>query len=390
MEVLWTLGGESDGYYPWDPDRKWRPDPKRILQLAGAIDILPFAGALMAIGLPGAYDPWMIAAAAATRTDRMRFLIATYPGVCSPTQLALQALSLDAISGGRLMLNIVGSNPATMAAHGMHLEKDKRYELLEEYWRSFTSLYAGEDPAPGKYFDIQNPESFLAIRPEQTPHPPLWGAGGSPEGIRAVVPLVDTYLTVAGSPQEMAERTATAKAYALENHLPVPHFGASLGVLVRETEEEAWVAADRLLAHLPIDLLRSGLGYQVASQTDATQMDARERRILASVDEGRVPSARDLEFYPNMWNGPIERVGIDLARVLPMPGTMLIGSAAQVAERMREIQTLAGIDRFILWAPPFIEEAYRVADILLPLLDLGDDLAPSTRSLAPEQNRNVV
>ncbi len=124
------------------------------------------------------------------------------------------------------------------------------------------------------------------------------------------------------------------------------------------------------------------MGYKAAMQAAPESLDARQRRCLDAVNEGRLPEARDLEFYPNMWNGPIERLGVDIIRALPLPGAMLIGSAEQVAERMREIQEVAGIDRFILWAPPFLEEAYRVADLLLPLLDLQPELAPGVPALS--------
>jgi alkanesulfonate monooxygenase len=99
--------------------------------------------------------------------------------------------------------------------------------------------------------------------------------------------------------------------------------------------------------------------------------------VLDAIDAGVLPKARDLEFYPNMWTGPIERAGIDVMRRLPLPGTMLIGSAEQVAERIEEIRRVAGIERFILWAPPALEEAYRVAESVLPLLDLEPELAPA-------------
>lgn len=384
MEILWTLGGEFDGEFPWDPERRWRQDPQRIRQQAAAIDRLPFSGALMAIGVPGAYDPWTMAASVASITQRMRFLIAVYPGLTTPTQLALQALSLDTFTGGRLMLNVVGSNPVTMAAHGVHLEKADRYAMLDEYWRTFTALYAGQTPRPGRFFPVENPSSFLAVPPVQDPHPPLWGAGGSPEGIATVVSLVDTYLAQAGTPQEMARRTAAAAEVAAGLGIPTPNFGCSLGVLVRETEEEAWLAAERKLAHMSAQWLTTeSMGWPAALAADPDQLDDRERRCIQAVCEGRMPTARDLEFYPNMWTGPIVRAGIDFLRQLALPSTMLIGSAEQVAERMHEIQDLAGIDRFILWAPPFIEEAYRVSDLLLPLLDVQPTLttpAPSLRA----------
>jgi alkanesulfonate monooxygenase len=288
------------------------------------------------------------------------------------------------------MLNVVGSNPLTMAAHGVHLDKADRYEMLDDYWRAFRALYAGEPVPESRFFPIRNPESFLSLEPVQEPCPPLWGAGASPEGLARVVSLVDTYLSHAGTPQELAERTAAARGVAHQLGRPAPSLAVSLGVLVRETEEEAWEAAERRLAHMSVERLTSMRGWQAILDGGREGADERELRVIEKIEAGRMPTARELEFYPNMWNGPIERLGIDVRHQLPMPGSMLIGSAEQVAERMREIQQLAGIERFILWAPPTLEEAYRVADLLLPLLDLEPELAPPVPPLAEEPRATGV
>ncbi|HEY4094789.1 MAG TPA: LLM class flavin-dependent oxidoreductase [Baekduia sp.] len=382
MEVLWTLGGGYDGRYPWDPAHRYRPDIRRLQELAGALDRLPFSGALLAIGVPGTYDPWTVAASVAPLTERMRWLIAVYPGIVTPTQLALMSLSLDHLSGGRVMLNVVGSNPVTMAAHGLHLDKADRYEMLEDYWNAFRALYAGEPVPESRFFPIENPSSFLGLEPVQDPHPPLWGASGSPEGLGRVLSLVDTYLAHAGTPQELAQRTDAARRMAHDLGRPVPSFGVSFGILVRETEEEAWAEAERKLAHITPQEIAASRGFQAALAAGRDNADERERRAMDAIDGGERPQARDLEFYPNMWTGPIERAGIDVMRQLPLPGTMLIGSAEQVAARIREIQQLAGIERLILWAPPSIEEAYRVAELVLPLLDLDPQLAPAVAPIA--------
>ncbi|MDO8212058.1 LLM class flavin-dependent oxidoreductase [Conexibacter sp. CPCC 206217] len=381
MEVFWTLGGSSDGPHPWNADGRWRSDIRRLAQVAMAIDRLPFSGALLAIGVPGTYDPFTVAASVAPLTERMRFLIAVYPGLITPTQLALMSLSLDQLSAGRLMLNVVGSNPVTMAAHGVHLEKADRYEMLDDYWRVFRALYAGEAVPESRFFPVRDPETFLGLEPVQRPCPPLWGASGSPEGLGRVISLVDTYLSHAGTPQELAQRTGAARAVAAEQGRPTPSFGVSLGVLVRETEEEAWAEAERKLGHISPETIAGLRGYQAAQAAGRDAADEREGRVMDAIASGRRPAARDLEFHPNMWTGPAERVGIDVRRQLPLPGTMLIGSAEQVAQRMKEIERLAGIERFILWAPPTLEEAYRVADLLLPLLDLDAQLAPPVPSL---------
>ncbi|MCW2986879.1 MAG: Alkanesulfonate monooxygenase, partial [Conexibacter sp.] len=180
---------------------------------------------------------------------------------------------------------------------------------------------------------------------------------------------------------ELAQRTDAARAAAAALGRPVPHFGVSLGVLARDTEEQAWAEAEAKLAHITPQEIAASRGFQAAVAAGRDAADERERRVLDAVDAGERPRARDLEFHPNMWTGPIERAGIDVRRQLPLPGSMLIGSHAQVAERIREISRVAGIERFILWAPPAIEEAYRVAEGVLPLLDLDPQLAPAVRPL---------
>ncbi|MFJ4181360.1 alkanesulfonate monooxygenase, partial [Streptomyces sp. NPDC089733] len=51
----------------------------------------------------------------------------------------------------------------------------------------------------------------------------------------------------------------------------------------------------------------------------------------------------------------------------PGPGTAVVGSTAQVVERLGEFQDL-GVDTFILSGNPLLEEAYRVAETVLPAL----------------------
>ena len=66
-----------------------------------------------------------------------------------------------------------------------------------------------------------------------------------------------------------------------------------------------------------------------------------------------------LEVSPNLWAG----VGL----VRGGAGTALVGSAETVAERIREYQAL-GIDTIVGSGYPHLEEAYKVAELLFPVL----------------------
>jgi alkanesulfonate monooxygenase len=78
-------------------------------------------------------------------------------------------------------------------------------------------------------------------------------------------------------------------------------------------------------------------------------------------------SRERLEIAPNLWAG----VGL----VRGGAGTALVGDPATVAERIREYQAL-GIDTVIASGYPHLEEAYRVAELLFPLLELSHSVAP--------------
>jgi alkanesulfonate monooxygenase len=70
-------------------------------------------------------------------------------------------------------------------------------------------------------------------------------------------------------------------------------------------------------------------------------------------------SSQTLEVSPNLW------AGIGLVR--KGAGTALVGDPETVSQRMLEYAAL-GIDTFILSGYPHLEEAYRVAELLFPLL----------------------
>ena len=70
-------------------------------------------------------------------------------------------------------------------------------------------------------------------------------------------------------------------------------------------------------------------------------------------------STANLEVSPNLWAG----VGL----VRGGAGTALVGSHAEVAERIAEYHAL-GIDEFVLSGHPHLEEAWWVGEGVLPLL----------------------
>jgi alkanesulfonate monooxygenase len=122
-------------------------------------------------------------------------------------------------------------------------------------------------------------------------------------------------------------------------------------VIVRETNEAAWQAADELLSHVTDDTI-------AAAQAKFAQMDSVGQQRMAALHGGR----RDnLEISPSLW------AGIGLVR--GGAGTALVGDPQTVAARIQEYADL-GIDNFIFSGYPHLEEAYRFAELVFPLLPI--------------------
>ena len=122
-----------------------------------------------------------------------------------------------------------------------------------------------------------------------------------------------------------------------------------LHVIVRETNEEAWAAADKLISRLDDEVIAT-------VQARYASMDSEGQRRMAALHGGR----RDkLEVSPNLWAG----VGL----VRGGCGTALVGDPQTVAARLKEYVDL-GVDSFVLSGYPHLEEAYRFAELVFPLL----------------------
>src|SRR5271169_5465781 len=86
----------------------------------------------------------VIASSLASVMRRMKFLVAVRPGLVSPTVSARMAVSLDRISDGRCLINVVtGGDPAELAGEGQH--HDSRYEITHEFLTIWEPLLEGKE-----------------------------------------------------------------------------------------------------------------------------------------------------------------------------------------------------------------------------------------------------
>ena len=346
-ELFWFFPTSGDGRYL---GTTWGARPVTLgylTQIATAIDGLGYDGALLPTGR-GCEDAWVAAATLVPATRRLRFLVAVRPGLMSPGLAARMTSTFDRLSGGRLLINVVtGGDPEELRGDGVHLGHDERYELTDEFLTVWRGLCRGERvDFKGGHLDVEG--GRLMLRPIQDPHPPIYFGGSSPAAHRVAARHADVYLTWGEPPEDVAAKVSDVRARAEAEGRSV-RFGIRLHVIVRETEAEAWAAADDLIRHLDDRTVR-------AAQAVFARMDSQGQSRMAALQTG---DRSKLVIAPNLW------AGIGLVR--GGAGTALVGSPEQVAERMREYASL-GIGTFIFSGYPHLEEAHRVAELLFPAL----------------------
>ena len=154
----------------------------------------------------------MVASALAPQTRKLRFLVAVRPGLQQPAQAARMAATLDRISDGRLLINVVtGGDPIELRGEGVALAHDERYQVTDEFLTIWRALMAGETVSySGRHLMIE--QGRLHFPPVQSPHPPLYFGGSSTAGQRVAAEQVDIYLTWGDRRRSWREGRADARA----------------------------------------------------------------------------------------------------------------------------------------------------------------------------------
>lgn len=358
LNIFWFLPTHGDGRYLATTLGARTVDQGYLQQIAQAAERLGFGGVLIPTGR-SCEDSWLVAASLIPVTQRLKFLVALRPGVISPTLAARQAATLDRLSHGRALFNLVtGGDPDELAAEGVFLDHAQRYEAAAEFTRIWRRVLEGETvDFHGKHLQVQG--ARLMFPPVQQPRPPLYFGGSSDAAQDLAAEQVELYLTWGEPPALVAEKIAQVREKAAARGRKI-RFGIRLHVIVRETTEQAWQDAASLIAHVDDATIAK-------ARASFARFDSVGQQRMAALNDG---SRDNLEISPNLWAG----VGLVRAGA----GTALVGDGPTVAQRINEYAEL-GIDTFILSGYPHLEEAYRVAELLFPHLDvaLNDPLAHS-------------
>lgn len=128
------------------------------------------------------YDPWIVLAAMAMRTERVRLgLMLTPPSRRRPWKLARETVTLDHLSHGRLIVPVgLGAlDDGGFTKVGEVIDRKQRAELLDESLEILIGLWSGKPFSfQGKYYHTE--EMTFLPPPVQSPRIPIWVVGAWP------------------------------------------------------------------------------------------------------------------------------------------------------------------------------------------------------------------
>ncbi|AZS51489.1 alkanesulfonate monooxygenase, FMNH(2)-dependent [Entomomonas moraniae] len=347
QEIFWFLPTSGDTRYLGESETARPATIQYMSQIALAAENLGYDGLLIPNGT-GCLDPWITAATLAPVTHKIKLLVALRTSAGNPTVIARQTAALDQALKGRLLLNIVaGGDEKELATEGIFLNHDQRYEITNEFITVWRDLLTGKTvDYQGQYIQVKQARNIFETI--QKPYPPLYFGGSSNIAHDIAAKQVDAYLTWGEPPAAVAEKIDDVRTRAAKLGRTVK-FGVRLQVIVRETNEEAWAEAERLISRLDDKTIAN-------AQANFAKMDSVGQQRITALHQGK---REKLEISPNLWAG----VGL----VRGGAGTALVGDPETVAARLKEYADL-GVDTFVLSGYPHLEESIRFAELVFPLL----------------------
>ncbi|GAA4972922.1 LLM class flavin-dependent oxidoreductase [Actinoplanes utahensis] len=344
-EYLWYIPNQVQPGHRGDDVVSGHNSLTTLTGQALALEEHGWGGALIGTGW-GRPDTFTVATALAARTTTFKPLIAIRPGYWRPANFASAAATLDHLTGGRVLVNIV-SGKDDLAAYGDSEDHQAdRYGRTAEFMRIARRLWTEERVTyAGKHFSVT--DSTVAPRPYAA-GPRLYFGGASPAAERVAATEADVQLFWGEPLDGIAERIDRLRTLSddLDRDLPPLEFGLRITTLVRDTTEQAWTDAEAKVA----EMARAAGAARDLQRREAVG----QQRLLDLAARGEV-------LDDNLYTTP-GRFGGGGAGT-----TWLVGSAEDVAKSLRRYQSL-GVTHFVLSDTPYLPEIRRQGDQLLPLL----------------------
>jgi alkanesulfonate monooxygenase len=347
LDLLWFCQLAADGeFIGTKPER--RPTLPYIASLVETAAEMGFSSLLTATNFHAEHEAWTASIATLARTQGAGLLIAVRPGMFHPALFAKMVATAANLFPGRVRVNVVtGSNPAENAMYGDMENHAERYARTREFIAIMRDLWRG---VPVDSHSSLYPFRGAIVSPVPPQPVPIYLGGHSDDAQRIAAELADVYLLWGDTLDGVEKRLATMRAHEaqVKRIADTPlRYGLRCHVVVRETEDEAWKAAERLISRIDPAVRRRFI------ETSAVVDSEGQRRQL------ELAASSSLVVEPQLWAG----VGLARSGV----GVAIVGDPAQVAAKLRAYQAL-GISTFILSGYPHLEECRRFGEMVMPLL----------------------
>jgi alkanesulfonate monooxygenase len=269
-------------------------------------------------------DAAVLATALGMVSERIKFLVAVRPGLCSPTAFVQQINTIAVLTGGRVGLNFVnGHSDSEQRCYGDFADREERYARSNEFLDVCRALWAGLGPVTyaGQYFRVESAVLNTPFRSPEHSAPELYVGGASPQAVRQACAHAACLLTTPAPAEELAVRLA-----------PIRECGGRAGLIVG------------LIAR-PTRKVHRSFRAQSSSTAFTTAFD------------------RSLEcewLSPTLWTGAVPFLGAS--------ATALLGSYDEIADTLVEYGR-RGLREFLFLGWPDLDEMER----------FGGELAPRVR-----------
>ena len=344
-----TLTDGRDGHPPYHD---------YLLEVAKAAEISGFDGALVP-SFPDSEDPWVISSSIARHTKTLRFMIAYQPCWFNPLYAAKAAASLQRVSGGRLLFNIItGGGGPQQLWWGDRIAHDDRYIRTTEFLDVLKGVWnGGPFSYHGKFFQIENaglPEPLAG-----QVFPALYFVGSSDAALAAQGKHADFDLTHLEPRENLKIKFARVAELASKDGRTVKP-AVRFNIIARKTPEEAWDVVRRAWAQV---------------DWDARERAQRGQRRGDGVGSWRTEVTRNTKVEDLVFEGLWAGFGTLGSQGSPLG---FVGSYEQAAETIDGFIQL-GVQGFILSSTPALEEAFHVGEEVLPLVRVSTNFKTAIR-----------
>jgi alkanesulfonate monooxygenase SsuD/methylene tetrahydromethanopterin reductase-like flavin-dependent oxidoreductase (luciferase family) len=263
-------------------------DPRTVAELAAEAEAAGWDGVFywdaIAIASVEIFDPWVVMAAMAMRTERVRLgAIVTPPSRRRPWKLARETMTLDRLSDGRLVLPVgLGAlEDSAFGSVGEPTEARTRAEMLDESLAILEGLWSGEPFShAGRHYRF-GPMTFRPT-PVQQPRIPIWvvGTPSSERSMRRTLRFdgIHPQTDDPGKIQEVAAFVARERDPVLPNR--------PFDILVEGTTSPNAEVAAAVVG----PLAQAGATWWIETDWNGATVDSLRRRIHAGPP--RLPSDR--------------------------------------------------------------------------------------------------